>query len=408
MELSERILNDLKNNNLPEHIKNMIIDDAMPLDQETRIKCLLYITLDEDKSISEKASETLSIFDQSSLIDFIKSQSMDSSLFKAYIRALGKFDKLITTAITHRDFNQETAISILEDETVPLSTLELFSINQAMFYKFPALIDILFNNNRITKEIADRLTRYREGIVSEERMRKGIIKGSKFNITDDYEIIPDHQAMNRDIKPAEQQEPLLEPEKTETFDDGETLVKDLALINEIYEDDQIFNFASGKERPKEEQPGETGKKKPISLLLLISTLSVSGQIKLAFRGNKEARSILIRSPKKMVAQAVLQNPKINENEIEFYAKLRNLSDDILRTIARNPEWTKKPAIMRGLLYNPKTPASIAISFLNRVTKKEIRDIAKSKSLPQAIRIAAKRIVMQEQAKEDKLKRAGKK
>ncbi len=161
MELSERILNDLKNNNLPEHIKNMIIDDAMPLDQETRIKCLLYITLDEDKSISEKASETLSIFDQSSLIDFIKSQSMDSSLFKAYIRALGKFDKLITTAITHRDFNQETAISILEDETVPLSTLELFSINQAMFYKFPALIDILFNNNRITKEIADRLTRYR-------------------------------------------------------------------------------------------------------------------------------------------------------------------------------------------------------------------------------------------------------
>ncbi len=407
MDLSERIINDLKNNNLPEHIKNMIIDASMPLGQDERIKCLLYISLDDKKEISERAAETLNILDQGSLIDFVRTQKMDDLLFKAIVKSMGKHDKIVTTAITHKDFNEAVAREILRDETTPLSTLELFSINQAMFYKFPQLIDILFENNRITKEISDRLTRYREGIIAEERMREGIKKGSHFSISEEYELVSDTKAAEQ-AKEAVTLEQQKKPDAI-ALEEGETLVTDLAIIEEIYEDDQIFNIASSKrDKASEKYEKESSPKKRISVQNLINTLSVSGQIKLAFKGNKEARSILIRSPKKIIAQAVLQNPKINENEIEFYAKLRNISEDILRSIARNPEWVKKPSIMRGLLYNPKTPASIAMSFLSRITKKEIKDISKSKSLPQAIRIAAKRLVMQDQAREDKLRRAGKK
>lgn len=132
---------------------------------------------------------------------------------------------------------------------------------------------------------------------------------------------------------------------------------------------------------------------------------MAGQIKLALKGNKEARSILIRSAKKIVARAVLQSPKLNEIEVEFYAKMRSISKEILRDIARNPEWTKKANIQRALLYNPKTPTPISQRYLIRLNEKELRSIIKSKSLPHALRIAARRIMHRKKSQEDKIRRA---
>ena len=70
------------------------------------------------------------------------------------------------------------------------------------------------------------------------------------------------------------------------------------------------------------------------------------------------RAILIRDPNRMVASAVLSCPKVNEAEVEAFAKMGNVSEDILRTIAMTRAWTKSYGVSLSLVKNSKTPVAI--------------------------------------------------
>jgi hypothetical protein len=131
-----------------------------------------------------------------------------------------------------------------------------------------------------------------------------------------------------------------------------------------------------------------------SLSVLIAKMSVFHKIKLASMGNKEARGILIRDKNKIVAAAAIRSPKITDNEVEAFSKSRQLSDDVLRIISMNREWTKMYAVRYGLATNPKCPLPSAMKFLALLQEKDLRQIAKSKEVPGPIVGQAKRILAQ--------------
>jgi len=131
-----------------------------------------------------------------------------------------------------------------------------------------------------------------------------------------------------------------------------------------------------------------------SLSVLIAKMSVFHKIKLASMGNKEARGILIRDKNKIVAAAAIRSPKITDNEVEAFAKSRQLSDDVLRIISMNREWTKNYAVRYGLATNPKCPLPSAMKFLALLQEKDLRQISKSKDVPGPIAAQAKRILAQ--------------
>src|SRR5262249_34479145 len=72
----------------------------------------------------------------------------------------------------------------------------------------------------------------------------------------------------------------------------------------------------------------------------IMKLNVAERQILAMKGNGEERAILIRDTARIVSQTVLKNPRLSETEIAGFAAMRNLHEDILRTIASSREWTK--------------------------------------------------------------------
>ena len=74
------------------------------------------------------------------------------------------------------------------------------------------------------------------------------------------------------------------------------------------------------------------------------------------------------------------------------AKSRNVSDEILRMIARNREWTKSYQVRSALATNPKCPQAEAIKFLNYLQERELRSIMKSKDVPSAISSHARRLL----------------
>lgn len=140
-------------------------------------------------------------------------------------------------------------------------------------------------------------------------------------------------------------------------------------------------------------PHETGgKKKKLNVVQQINRMTTPQKIKLALSGGKEARGMLIRESNKQISQAVLANPQIKESEVEFFAKSTNLSEDVLRKIGMNSDWTKKLSIAHALVHNPRCPAGIAVGFVTRMGDKDLAMLEKNKSVSEAVRAAARGLV----------------
>ncbi|MEE9218572.1 MAG: hypothetical protein V3U98_05845 [Acidobacteriota bacterium] len=136
----------------------------------------------------------------------------------------------------------------------------------------------------------------------------------------------------------------------------------------------------------------------------IMQLTVPEKINLCVKANKEERTILIRDSNKMVASTVLKSPKINDQELEMIANMRNVSDDILRQIAINKNWTRKYSIAHSLVRNPKTPVGLSLPFLNRLNNKDIKNLVGDKNISDTLRKLAKRVVDQRSQKMKTFKR----
>jgi hypothetical protein len=75
------------------------------------------------------------------------------------------------------------------------------------------------------------------------------------------------------------------------------------------------------------------------------------------------------------------------------AQSRNVSDDVLRAISRNREWTRNYQVKQALAMNPRCPQSEAMKYLNYLQDKDLRGLMRSKDVPNAISTHARRILM---------------
>ena len=121
-----------------------------------------------------------------------------------------------------------------------------------------------------------------------------------------------------------------------------------------------------------------------------SSLGVVDRMKLATRGTREQRAVLVRDPNRLVAAAVLSSPKLTESEVEQFAKMANVAEDILRVIGTNRAWTKNYGVVAGLVRNPKTPLAISLTLLQRVNDKDVKMLAIDRNIPEPLRIAARK------------------
>ncbi|MBI3769921.1 MAG: hypothetical protein HY271_15720 [Deltaproteobacteria bacterium] len=130
-----------------------------------------------------------------------------------------------------------------------------------------------------------------------------------------------------------------------------------------------------------------------TLQQLIQVMGVSEKIKLALRGNREARGQLIRDPNRLIRRFVLQNPRVTDDEIIVIAKNRTADDELLRMISDSRDWTKNYQVRLALVTNPKTPLPLALRFLASLHERDIRALAKSKNVSGTIATQAKRLVL---------------
>jgi len=116
----------------------------------------------------------------------------------------------------------------------------------------------------------------------------------------------------------------------------------------------------------------------------IKKMTVSEKLRLAKRGNMEARNILVFDAVPLVAKNVLASPRVTKTEIERWAAMKILDPEILMEIVKNAEYMKNYQTRLNLVYNPKVPIAAIIKIMGTLMEKDIKNISKSKAVPNAV------------------------
>jgi hypothetical protein len=145
-----------------------------------------------------------------------------------------------------------------------------------------------------------------------------------------------------------------------------------------------------------EEP-EEGKPVNKSLYNEILHMTVGERLKLALKGNRDARMILIRDPNRLIQRFVLQNPRITEDEIVMLARNRNLDMELLRKIGDHKHWPRNYQVKLALVTNPKTPLATALHFVSSLMERDIRFLAKSKNVSATVTAQARRLLLQRES-----------
>jgi len=142
-----------------------------------------------------------------------------------------------------------------------------------------------------------------------------------------------------------------------------------------------------------EEPEERKAPPPENLYAQILRMPMAGKIKLALRGNRDARMILIRDTNKLLRRFVLLNPRIGEDEVIAVTRNKSADDELLRMIAERREWMRNYQVRLGLATNPKARLPVALRQVGTLEERDLRIIAKSKNVPAAVSAQARRLLM---------------
>ncbi len=129
-----------------------------------------------------------------------------------------------------------------------------------------------------------------------------------------------------------------------------------------------------------------------TLLQRLSKMSVSERVQYAIKGGSEARRTLIRDSNKVVQRAVLQSPRLTDQEVEAFASMASLTDEILRLIANNRVFRKNYTVVRNLMNNSKTPLDVTLHMLPTLNAMDLKKLSTNKNVPETLRTTAQKLI----------------
>jgi hypothetical protein len=167
-------------------------------------------------------------------------------------------------------------------------------------------------------------------------------------------------------------------------------------------DDELFkqtdDFAASLEKEADDEDAvevdeETGeeavKEKFLPLHAQLDQMTTSQKIRRAMLGTSSERGLLARDRNRLVAQAVVQSPLIQENEIVRITTSRAVSEDVLRIISQDKRWAGSHQVKLNLVQNPRCPFAFSSRLIAHLREHELKALAKSKNVSGAVAKACK-------------------
>lgn len=356
------------------------------------LEALVALRESDNATIAQAAEETLSAQEPETMLA-VATSSETAPAVLGYLAARPNLGRGVHEAVTLNVLTPDEAIAILAGTTSDGELLEIITVNQQRLIRAPAIIEAVINNPARTPEAERRARETRREFfekergaqqIAEELRARGQTAAAEFmetaeSVTDTQSFTVDDAwliAQHIEVSDDEIDDSWLALERIEEFYD-ESHEERLANV------ERIINDARGE--GKEVHPER------LSLIRRVMMMTIKDRIKLGMKGDREARSILIRDSNKVVAMAVIHNPRITDQEIETIAAMRTVSDEVLRVIALNRAWVRSYPIILNLARNPRTPIASAINILPRIHTKDLKQISQNRNVSEAVRRQAQRL-----------------
>jgi hypothetical protein len=362
----------------------------LPLPERDLLEVLVAFAQGDDSEIAGHARETISGMEASSFRSAIEAADSPVSVLGYFAGQTG-LDLAVYESIVNNPRTPAESVVGLAKMTDNGQLLESISLNQQMLIRIPALIDAIINNPHKTSEADRRAAETKREFFEKERGAQQIANelraqgkeaAAEFFESADFE--------NSDLS---HEDAILLAEMIE-IPDAETDDSWMGLeyLEEFYEEtpeqrEAIVNKILGDFKADEmDIPNER-----ISVINRVMRMGMKDRVKLAMKGDREARNILIRDPNRVVCQAVVANPRITEQEVEKIAAMRSVSEDILRKLANDRQWARSYAVVHNLARNPRTPIANVLNILSRLQLRDLQGLSKNKNVSDAVRRQALRI-----------------
>ena len=239
---------------------------------------------------------------------------------------------------------------------------ELVATNEQRLLAFPEIIEKLYMNKSARMSTADRCL---ELAVRNKIELPGIPAYKEAAIAIGQELIA---------------EPSPEPTPDDLHFAETEVVAQNTIVDASVEDTHRIDEETGDEVVED-------RFKPLDQKL--EQMTVSQKIRRAMIGTASDRLLLVRDKNRLVAQAAVKSPAIQENEIVRISSSRNVSEDVLRTIALDRQWVRSYQVKLNLVQNPRTPFAFAAKLIVHVREHELKAISRSKNVTGAVAQAAR-------------------
>jgi hypothetical protein len=160
------------------------------------------------------------------------------------------------------------------------------------------------------------------------------------------------------------------------------------ILHELHGADSPVDVAAITEAAAAAEPDVVRRQ---TLIQQVAKMTVSQRVQFAIKGGSEARRTLIRDSNKVVQRAVLQSPRLTDQEVEAFASMSSLTDEILRMIAGNRAFRKNYTVVRNLINNPKTPLDVTLHMLPMLNAVDLKRLTTNKNVPETLRTTAMKL-----------------
>ena len=362
----------------------------LPLPQLDLLEVLVAFASSDDGELSGHARQTIRTQDTETLNALVRSDEIPVPIL-SYLATVGELPKKIHESIISNSKTPVTTIIRFAGETKSPELLDAISLNQQLLIQTPAVIEAILKNPNRTSEAERRAAETKKEFFEKERGQQQI--ASELRAQGNEAAAQFIENSDFDNLGISEEDALFLAEHIE-IPDSETDDSWLRLefIEEIYEEtpeqrEQIVNKILGEFKAEDmDLPSER-----ISIINRIMQMGMKDRTQLAMKGDRESRNILIRDPNRIVAQAVVNNPRITVQEIEKIASMRSVTEDILRHIAASRQWSRSYAVVHNLVRNPRTPIHNCMNILSRLQLKDLTALSKNRNVSDAVRRQAFRL-----------------
>jgi regulator of extracellular matrix RemA (YlzA/DUF370 family) len=361
----------------------------LPLPQTDLLEVLVALRQSDDSEIAAAAEETLGSQSVDDILTAAKAQDTPRSVLD-YLATFPGADRQVQEAVVLNNRTPDRAVANVAALTNDAAVLELIAINQQRLVRFPEIIDAILANSARSPEAERRAQETRREFFEKERGAQQIAQelrargknaAAEFFESAELRGLTAHDAWliaeHIEVSDAELDNSWLPAERYEE------------LADETAED-----YAANFKRVMEYERSEMGEvpAERVTLIRRIMFMNAKDRMKLAMKGDREARSILIRDSNKVVATAVINNPRVTDQEVENIAAMRTVADEVLRLIAINRAWARSYTIIHNLVRNPRTPVPTVVSTLPRIRSKDLQNLSQNRNVSEAVRRQALRLV----------------